>query len=127
MRSFVAAFLVAALVGGILTPLVSRLALRLGAVSKPGGRNVNATVIPRLGGIAIALAFFTPLLLLFFVESVVAESFTGDAKRVLGLFVGGSVMCAVGYVDDLRGIRALYKLIAQAVVAVFAYGCGSPR
>ena len=80
MRSFVAAFLVAALVGSILTPLVSRLALRLGAVSKPGGRNVNATVIPRLGGIAIALAFFTPLLLLFFFESVVAESFTGDAK-----------------------------------------------
>ncbi len=124
MRSFVAAFLVAALVGAILTPLVSRLALRLGAVSKPGGRNVNATVIPRLGGIAIALAFFTPLLLLFFVESVVAESFTGDAKRVLGLFVGGSVMCAVGYVDDLRGIRALYKLFAQVIVAVFAYACG---
>lgn len=124
MRSFVAAFLVAALIGALLTPLVSRLATRLGAVSRPGGRNVNVRPIPRLGGIAIAVAFFTPLALLFFVESTVAEAFTSNGARVMGLFVGGGVMCAVGYVDDLRGMRALHKLAAQTAVAVLAFSCG---
>jgi UDP-GlcNAc:undecaprenyl-phosphate GlcNAc-1-phosphate transferase len=124
MRSFVAAFLVAATVGAILTPLVSRLALRVGAVSRPGGRNVNERVIPRLGGVAIALAFFAPLILLFFVESAVADSFTSNGRRVVGLFTGGVIMCGVGFVDDLRGIRALYKLFAQIAVASLAFACG---
>lgn len=124
MRSFLAAFFVAAIVGAILTPLVSRLALRVGAVSQPGGRNVNERVIPRLGGVAIAIAFFTPLILLFFVESSVAVSFTSNALRVVGLFAGGVIMCGVGYVDDLRGIRALHKLLMQIAVACLAFACG---
>lgn len=124
MKSFIAAFIVAGLVGGILTPLVRRFALWLGAVSHPGGRHVHGRVVPRLGGLAILAAFFSPLVGLLFVESAVAEAFTSQSMRVIGLFVGGAAMCAVGFVDDTRGVRALHKLYFQLGVAVLAYACG---
>ncbi len=124
MRTFVAAFVVAAILGAALTPIVRRLALRVGAVSQPGGRHIHSHAIPRLGGVAVALSFFAPLLALFLVESTVAEAFRADTKRVVGLFVGGAVMCAVGVVDDTRGLRALHKLFAQLVVAALAFACG---
>ena len=124
MRSFVAAFLVAALVGGLLTPLVKLFAVRLGAVSHPGGRNINEQAIPRLGGLAITVAFFAPLVGLFFVESAVADVFRQNLRRVVGLFLGGGLMCAVGCVDDARGMRALHKLFAQIAVGILAFLCG---
>jgi UDP-GlcNAc:undecaprenyl-phosphate GlcNAc-1-phosphate transferase len=124
MRSFVAAFIVAALVATASTPIVRRLALRVGAVSNPGGRHIHERSVPRLGGLALAAGFFAPLVGLFFVESVVAELFRSDLARVFGLFAGGLLMGAVGAVDDVRGLRALYKLYAQLAVAVLAFGCG---
>jgi UDP-GlcNAc:undecaprenyl-phosphate GlcNAc-1-phosphate transferase len=33
-------------------------------------------------------------------------------------------MCGLGFVDDVRGIRSLYKLLAQVAVAVLAFSCG---
>ena len=124
MRTFLAAFTLAAFVSATLTPLVRILAFRLGAVSRPGGRHIHRHETPRLGGLAICLGFFAPLVGLFFVQSAVANDFTQDIRKVVGLFVGGAFLCIVGAIDDTRGIRALYKLYAQIAVAMFAFACG---
>lgn len=124
MRSYVAAFVVAAAVAVLLTPLVRLLALRIGAVSGPGGRHVNAKSIPRLGGIAIALSFSAPLIALFLVDTGVARIFRESQNLALGLLVGGCALCLVGVVDDTRGVRALYKLAAQVAAASIAFALG---
>jgi UDP-GlcNAc:undecaprenyl-phosphate/decaprenyl-phosphate GlcNAc-1-phosphate transferase len=124
MRSYVTAFVIAAFVSALLTPLVRRAALSMGAVSESGGRHVHTTAIPRLGGVAICLALFLPIIGLLFVESGVAASFKAHVPKVIGLSLGGVVMCGVGMVDDIRGIRALYKLYAQLAVAILAFLCG---
>jgi len=124
MRTYLAALALAALVSGILTPLVRVLALRLGAVSRPGGRHVHRGETPRLGGLAICAGFFSPLVGLFFVQSVVAQAFTEDVRKVIGLFAGGALLCGVGAIDDTRGLRALHKLYAQIAVAGLAFACG---
>jgi len=124
MRSYIAAFLIAAVVAAALTPLMRRLALRAGAVSSGGGRHTNDHEVPRLGGVAICIALFTPIVGLFFVEAVVAGAFKARPAQVFGLVSGGIVMCLVGMVDDVRGIRALYKLYGQVAVAVLAFACG---
>ncbi len=124
MKAYVFAFVIAAVTCGILTPLVRRLAFRIGAVSGPGGRNVNERTIPRLGGIAICVAFFAPLLSLYFVESSVAHVFRAETIRAAGLFVGGVSLCALGVLDDTRRVRALYKLYVQLGVAILAFSCG---
>ena len=53
------AFLVAALLAFVLTPPVKTLAGRIGAVDVPkDARRMHRMPIPRLGGLAIFLAFF---------------------------------------------------------------------
>ncbi|NLY79659.1 MAG: undecaprenyl/decaprenyl-phosphate alpha-N-acetylglucosaminyl 1-phosphate transferase, partial [Lysinibacillus sp.] len=48
----------------ILTPLVKRLAFRIGAVDAPNYRKVHQNIMPRLGGLAIFLSFLIGLAIL---------------------------------------------------------------
>jgi UDP-GlcNAc:undecaprenyl-phosphate/decaprenyl-phosphate GlcNAc-1-phosphate transferase len=124
MRAFLVSFILATVVSAVLTPFVRRLAMKLGAVSNPGGRNVNERTIPRLGGIAIFVACFTPLAGMFFANSAIASAMRAEWPKLLGLGIGGAAMCAVGVLDDTRRVRALYKLYVQIAVSVVAFACG---
>ena len=124
MVSYTVAFMLALALALVLTPISRRIALRVGAVSKVGGRNVNVIEMPRLGGVAIALSAVVPLVALFFVESEVARRVRLDEPRVVALLVGASVMCAVGAWDDVRGLSAKIKLPVQIACAVLAYELG---
>ena len=55
----VVTFGVAALLSLLATPVVRRVAIRLGTVDRPNHRRVNASPIPRGGGVAVAFAFLT--------------------------------------------------------------------
>jgi UDP-GlcNAc:undecaprenyl-phosphate GlcNAc-1-phosphate transferase len=124
MRAYVVAFVLAALTSALLTPLVRRLALRLGAVSNPGGRNVNERTVPRLGGIAIAVGFLVPLLALFPAESAVASALRTDWRKFVGLLAGATLLAAIGVLDDTKRVRATHKLLVQVVAATIAYWAG---
>ncbi len=124
MRTFIAAFFMALVVAGCLTPLVSWLARRLGATSQPGGRHVNNLAIPRLGGLALAVATLSPLATLFFVDSEVARIVRDWKTAAFALVAGPMFMCLVGAWDDVRGLRPWTKLIAQLAAAIFAYAWG---
>lgn len=124
MRAYAAAFVLAAVVGMILTPIVRGLALRWQVVDRPGGRHVHRRTIPRLGGTAICVSFLVPLAGLFHAESAVAAIFRGESSRAWGLIAGAVSMCVLGVIDDTRGVRAIYKLLVQIVVATIAFGCG---
>lgn len=124
MRSYLAAFVEALVLCLVLTPLLRRFALRLGAVSPSGGRHQSARAVPRLGGLAIALSASAPLVTLLFIDSGVAMQIRERATLISGMLGGGFALCAVGALDDLRGLSVRYKLLAQVAVALFAYWAG---
>jgi len=124
MRSFLALFVVGAVVTALLTPLATRLAIRMGAVSAPGGRNVNVRAVPRLGGLAICGAFFAAIAAIYASEASAGHVLHGDTRRLLGLIIGGAGLCAVGAIDDTRRLPALYKVYAQIAAAVVAFAFG---
>lgn len=124
MRPAFEALVLSLLAVAVLTPLVRVIAVRLGAVAHPGGRHVHQTAIPRLGGLAICLGVLTSLGIMFATSPWVAAQFRAIPLRVVGLVGGGLFMCAVGVLDDTRGMRAIHKLILQIAVAVFAFACG---
>jgi UDP-GlcNAc:undecaprenyl-phosphate GlcNAc-1-phosphate transferase len=113
--TFATAFGVAVLT----TPLVGKLALRVGAVDRPNERKVSVRDdMPLLGGLAVALAFCVAL--------AVANLFTvglADSK-LRGMLFGGLVILVLGVVDDRFGLGAKSKLSAQilASVIVIAHG-----
>lgn len=124
MRTYLAAFFVALVVAGCLTPLVCKLAYRLGATSHPGGRHINNLAVPRLGGLALSAATLSPMVALFIVDSEVARIIRVWKTYAVALVVGTFFMCLVGAWDDVRGLRAWPKLAAQVIAAGFAYVWG---
>ena len=121
MKMILLALILSLLVVAALTPVARVLAFRLGAVSHPGGRHIHEKAIPRLGGLAICVGFFVGV---GAVSLLLVDPFHHVRLRMLCLLVGGCAMCAIGLVDDTRGIRASRKLLLHLVVAVFSYACG---
>jgi UDP-GlcNAc:undecaprenyl-phosphate GlcNAc-1-phosphate transferase len=124
MKSYVAAFVVALVTGLLFTPLVLRLAVRWGAVSGRGGRHVHSRAVPRLGGLAVASGWCLSLVGFRWFDGYGYITVRQHGGWLLGVVGGALAMCLVGAVDDIRGVRAMHKLIAQVAVAMFAYGCG---
>lgn len=125
MRSSILALVIALVTAALLTPLARRFALAIGAVDDPrSDRRVHAVRIPRLGGLAIVAAFFAPFMVLFGMHTEVAARFFEHPWRTVGLVGGSVVLMALGAWDDVRGVRAVHKLLVQVAVAAGAYACG---
>jgi UDP-GlcNAc:undecaprenyl-phosphate GlcNAc-1-phosphate transferase len=125
MRTAAVAFILSMLCGTALTPVVRRLAYRFGALDHArSSRKIHGHPIPRLGGIAIVIAFFAPLTGLLLFHSDVGTFFVAERAHVIGLFVGGISIALLGLYDDLRGANAAKKFSVQFVVAFFMYWMG---
>lgn len=123
MREYLLVFLVAAAATYLLTVIAREIALRTGAVAKVRDRDVHAVPIPYLGGLAmlggLAAAYVVAQQLPFLSRS---DPFVfRDAGVVLA---AGSLICAVGVLDDLFEIDALTKLGGQVLAAGFLIAFG---
>jgi UDP-GlcNAc:undecaprenyl-phosphate/decaprenyl-phosphate GlcNAc-1-phosphate transferase len=100
--------LVAFAIASGLTPLVARLAIRIGAVDQPRARGLAERATPLLGGLAIfagaevAGLLFLPL----------------DDGKWQGVLVGAAVITLVGAIDDWRALPAAWKLAGELLAAL---------
>lgn len=101
---------VAMLISFIATPLVKKLAYKVGAVDVPkDNRRMHDHPIPRMGGLAI------------FIGCVVSILIFADVDRALrGILLGSCLIVAVGIVDDAHPLGAGVKFILQIVSALIA-------
>ena len=119
------AFLVAAAVAGVLTPLVARLAGRLGATAKPSDRGLAEAETPELGGLAI-LAGVLVATVLWMPATIhlphTAHTLKGSAGtvHVWAIAAGACVITLVGAIDDAHELSPLAKLGGQVAAAVIA-------
>jgi UDP-GlcNAc:undecaprenyl-phosphate GlcNAc-1-phosphate transferase len=100
-------FLVALAVATLLTPLVARLARRVGAVDAVKERGLAREATPLLGGLAIFAAVL--------VAALVFAPLTTAMKGILG---GAALITAVGALDDWRELGAGTKLAGQVAAAL---------
>src|SRR3954470_4013024 len=118
MRTAAVAFILSMLCGTVLTPLVRALAHRIGALDHAlSSRKIHGRPIPRIGGVAIVLAFYAPLVGLVLLHTGVSEMFLAERNHVVGLFVGGVAVALLGLYDDFRGAGAGRKFAVQFAVA----------
>jgi UDP-GlcNAc:undecaprenyl-phosphate/decaprenyl-phosphate GlcNAc-1-phosphate transferase len=125
LRTAAVAFVASTLTGAVATPAVRKLARRWGLLDHAlTSRKTHGKPIPRLGGVAIVLAFYAPLLALLFVNSEVGRQFWAYPERAFGLFAGGLAIALLGVFDDLKGANAKTKFLVQFLVAGAMYGVG---
>jgi UDP-GlcNAc:undecaprenyl-phosphate/decaprenyl-phosphate GlcNAc-1-phosphate transferase len=125
MRTAAVAFILSMLCGTFLTPIVRRLAYRFGALDHArSSRKIHGHPIPRLGGIAIVVAFYVPMVGLLLFHSDVGQFFVAEREHVIGLFAGGLAIALLGLYDDLRGANAWKKFAVQILVAGMLFKLG---
>jgi len=100
-------FLVALAVAALLTPLVARVAVRIGAVDEPRERGLAARATPLLGGLAILAGVL--------VAAAIWLPMTAETKGILG---GAALIACVGAVDDAIDLPPLVKLLGQIGAAL---------
>jgi len=100
----------------LITPLVKKLALKIGAIDHPDDRKVHLEPIPRLGGLGIWAGFIIAVLSAFTMAQL--TGFKLDFGMGFGIVFAGTLLMIVGMVDDIRGLRATTKLIFQIIATL---------
>jgi UDP-GlcNAc:undecaprenyl-phosphate GlcNAc-1-phosphate transferase len=117
-------FATALVVGLIATPLVRGFAHGRGLLDQPGGRKVHRVPVPRLGGVAMAIAFGVAVGIAILVSPDLGSVGGLRPNRAPAILVGVAVLLVIGVWDDIRGMRALVKLSLQVATAVVAWWLG---
>lgn len=106
---------VSALISFCSTPFVKQIAYKIGAIDIPkDNRRMHDHPIPRLGGLAIAIAFLLTTFL-----------FAEMDLQLQGILLGGIVILVLGVLDDSLTLNAMPKLVVQIVAAVIVVAHGN--
>ena len=109
-RDLVLGFVFAAALVLALTPLVARVAPRIGAVDDPTASDrprVHKRPVPRIGGVAIVVGILVPAGILIRPEGA-----------YLGILLGTLLVALLGLADDIWGVRPSTKLLGVVVIAL---------
>jgi len=109
-------FIVALGLALIMTPLVKKFAFMVGAIDKPNHRKVHTRIMPRLGGLAIYIAFVGAFFVLspFIPDGLLRPR---DVNMINALLVGGTIIILIGALDDRFELSAKVKLLGQIIAA----------
>lgn len=90
----------------LITPLVKKLAFKIGATDNPNHRKVHAKVMPRLGGLAIYISFIIGVLIM-----------RPEAPFATAIILGSLIIVVTGVLDDMMELSAKIKLLGQLSAA----------
>ncbi|MBL7198466.1 MAG: undecaprenyl/decaprenyl-phosphate alpha-N-acetylglucosaminyl 1-phosphate transferase [Candidatus Omnitrophica bacterium] len=101
-------FLVALVISWFITPVIANLAKRLRVLDVPEKNKLHKKATPRLGGIAIFVAYFISLL--------VTKNLNSNCGVII---VGGMSVLLLGTLDDVFKVPAVIKFIFITILTFF--------
>lgn len=114
----ICAFVVSFVFTFVSTPLVTRLAYRIGAIDVPkDSRRMHKKPIPRLGGLAIVFGFLV---------AVLSFSMTYN-KQMVATLAATFIIVVMGIVDDCKDLDAKLKFVIQILAALVVVCFGDIR
>jgi len=114
VREYLLTALIVAAITYLLTPLVRRVAERIGAYTEVRDRDVHTIPTPRLGGVGMFIAIGIGLLVASRMPTLQRVFQTSEAR---GALLGGGLLVLIGAADDKWGLDALTKLAGQILAA----------
>ena len=112
------AFLTAAAVTALLTPLSMRLARAVGAIDEPRERGLSERPTPLLGGLAIFAGVLIAMLLWL------PGGYYQEHELWHGVLIGAALITVVGALDDRFDLPPAVKLVGQVAAAVIVVHYG---
>lgn len=126
---FLLTILCAALLTYLTTPWVGRLGIRLGLADYPGGRRRHQGIIPRTGGLALALGFLLPVTFIWLIPLFLPNAMGAwfperndsyELRRLAALLAGGLFCVVAGLFDDRYELGSVPQYLVQIVAAIIA-------
>jgi UDP-GlcNAc:undecaprenyl-phosphate/decaprenyl-phosphate GlcNAc-1-phosphate transferase len=115
MSPYLVVFLVSAGTVLLITPLVRRIAARLGAIDRPSDRKVHPKPTPTLGGIGILAGVLVAMGVAYFIPEF--RRLYRQSFELQGVVLGALVITGLGVVDDVRALSAPAKAAGQILAA----------
>lgn len=123
-KTYIGFFLCSCFLSLVLTPLIRLFAIRFGVIDIPDARKIHTDPIPRLGGVALFLAFTIPWGVLYFFSNRITEVFV-DYETIVGAFlVAVCFVVLLGVYDDFKGANATKKFIVQILLGLWLFLLG---
>ncbi|MDT2833564.1 glycosyltransferase family 4 protein [Vagococcus carniphilus] len=95
----------------LITPLIKKLSLKIGAVDKPNSRRINKVPMPTAGGLAIYIAFSISILFLF--PDLI------PFRYAIHLVISTGIVVLTGLIDDIFELKPRQKLIGVMIAAFY--------
>ncbi|MGV3388743.1 glycosyltransferase family 4 protein, partial [Streptococcus agalactiae] len=96
------------------TPIVKKIAIKIGAVDQPSNRKVHDKIMPRMGGLAIFIGV---------AAGVLAAGIYNETKMT-AITVGAFIIVILGILDDKYQLSAKVKFFVQLAVAIMIVSTG---
>ncbi|HEY2131236.1 MAG TPA: hypothetical protein VGH77_29050 [Streptosporangiaceae bacterium] len=123
MKEYGLTVLIAAAVTYLLTPLVRKFAILIGAQHEARERDVHTEPTPLLGGLAMYFGLAAGLLVASRMSPL--SSIFQNTRVGVGLLLAGAVLVLMGVVDDRYGLGALTKLVGQIAAGAILVWSGA--
>ncbi len=88
-------------------PFIKKIAVHVGAIDVPNERKVHKAPMPRLGGLGIYAGFLLGYMI-----------FGEHTPTMNSILIGSFVLIITGIIDDIKPLKASYKLIGQVIAAL---------
>ncbi len=105
----------------VLTFFVKAFCYRVGWLDKPATRRVHTKAVPRLGGVAIYLAFVIASLF-FYTPGLNLNAHANELTIYWLLIAAGALLVVVHAYDDILGLGPWPKLLAQTIAVIIILG-----
>ena len=95
-------------------PVIKKIANHVGAMDIPNERKVHKKPMPRLGGLGIYFGFLLGYMI-----------FGEQTPTMNSILIGSFVLIITGIIDDIKPLKASYKLVGQFVAALIVVFYGN--
>lgn len=119
---YIQSFLASVLLAFVFTRYIRDCAIAHGWVDKPNvGRHFHSKPVPRIGGVAILLAFLCATVISFILARLTTAGNSVSANTVLAVLAPASIIFLIGLYDNLRPLKPTWKFIIQGAAGVLLY------
>lgn len=109
MENIIFLVIITTFISAISTPLVKKLAHKVNAIDVPRDeRRIHKKPIPRMGGLAIYIAFIIGMFL----------NIKNFSMNDWGIVLGATVIVIGGVIDDIKDLKPKYKLLFQIIASI---------
>lgn len=124
MHTYIFVLLGSLAVASLLTPAVIWFARIANLLDRPGTRTIHTRPVARIGGVAIFVSAVSTVIIAAVLDQQIARIFRSSQRTIIWTAIAASMVFVLGLIDDIRGLSAKTKFLAESAAAIAIISAG---